>query len=114
MVSYRSARKIKDYLVRSKLYPLQKNVGCAGCGNGRCQVCKNIKVTDTFDSFTTKKSNKINHRLDCNVKCLFTCRTCGKQYTGKTTDRKMLNKSFYKATFCRMITKVFWKMLRLD
>ena len=27
---------------------------------------------------------------------------------------KMLNKSFYKATFCRMITKVFWKMLRWD
>ena len=90
MVSYRSARKIKDYLVRSKLYPLERNVGCGGCGNGRCQVCKNIKVTDTFDSFTTKRSYKINHRFDCNDKCLiylFSCRTCGKQYTGKTTDR---------------------------
>ena len=30
MVSYRSARKIKDYLVRSKLYPLERNVGCGG------------------------------------------------------------------------------------
>ena len=32
-----------------------------------------------FDSFTTKKSYKINHKLDCNDKCLiylFICRTC--------------------------------------
>ena len=90
MVSYRSARKIKDYLVGTKLYPLERNVGCEGCGNGRCQVCKNTKVTDTFGSFTTKKSYKINHRFDCYDKCLiylFSCRTCGKQYTGKTTDR---------------------------
>ena len=59
MVSNRSARKIKDYIVRSKLYPLERNVGCEGCGNGRCQVCKNIKVTDIFDSFTTKKATKL-------------------------------------------------------
>ena len=89
MVSYRSARKIKDCIVRSKLHPLKRNVGCVGCENGRFQVCKNIRVTDTFDSFTTKKSYKINHKLDCNDKCLiylFNCRTCGKQYTGKTAD----------------------------
>ena len=55
MVSYRSARKKKDYTVGSKLYSLERNVGCGSCGNGRCQVCKTIKVTDTFDSFTTKK-----------------------------------------------------------
>ena len=32
---------------------------------------------------------KINHKFDCNDRCLiyvFSCRTCGKQYTGKTTD----------------------------
>ena len=40
MVSYRSARKIKDYIVRSKLYPLKRNVVSGGCGNGRFQVCK--------------------------------------------------------------------------
>ena len=36
MVSYRSAKKIKDYIVSSKLYPLGRNVGYGGCGNGRC------------------------------------------------------------------------------
>ena len=55
MVSNRSAKKIKDYIVRSKLYLLERNVGCGGCGNGKCQVCQNINVTDTFDSFTTLK-----------------------------------------------------------
>ena len=81
MVSYRSARKIKYYIVRSKLYPFERNVGCGGFGNGRCPVCKNIKVTDTFGSFTTKKIYKINQKFDCNDKCLiylFSCRTCGK------------------------------------
>ena len=81
MAWYRSTRKTKDYIVRSKLYPLERNVGCGGCGNGRCQVCKNIKVTDTFDSFTTKKSYKIKHKCEYNDKFLiylFSCRTCGK------------------------------------
>ena len=63
MILCRSARKIKDYIVRSKLYPLERNVGCGGCGNGRCQVCKNIKVTDTFDSFTTKKATQLTINL---------------------------------------------------
>ena len=46
---------MKDYIVRFKLYPLEKNVDCWGCRNGICHICKNRKVTDTFDSFTTKK-----------------------------------------------------------
>ena len=86
MVSYRSTRKIKDYIARSKLYPLERNVGCGGCGNGRCQFCKNIKVTDTFDSFTTKITYKTNHKFDCNDKCLiylFSCRLCGKKVCRK-------------------------------
>ena len=80
MASYRSARNIKDYI----------NVCCEGCGNGRYQVSKNIKVTDTCGSFTTKKSYKFNHKFDCNDKWfiyLFSCRKCGKHYTVKTTDR---------------------------
>ena len=33
IVSYRSARKIKDYIVRSK-YLVERKVGCRGCGLG--------------------------------------------------------------------------------
>ena len=31
----------KDYIVRSKLYLPEGNLDCEGCGNGRCQICKN-------------------------------------------------------------------------
>ena len=82
--------KIKDYTVKSKLYPLERNGGFGSCWNGRCQVCKNIKVIDTSDSFTRRKSYKINHKFDCNDKCLiyvFGCRTCSKQYTSKKDYR---------------------------
>ena len=50
---------------------------------GRCQVCKDIKVTDTFYRFTIKSTINFTKGLIY----LFSCRTCGKQYTGKTTDR---------------------------
>ena len=57
-----------------------------GC---RFQVCENVKEPDTFTSFTTKNTFKINDSFNCNDKCLiylFSCKTFGKQYTGKTTD----------------------------
>ena len=48
LLSHRSARKIKDYIVRSKLYSIEKKVGSSRCGNPRCQVCTSIQVTDNF------------------------------------------------------------------
>ena len=51
---------------------------------GRCQAYKDIKVTDTFYRFTIKSTINFAKGLIN----LFSCRTCGKQYTtGKTTDR---------------------------
>ena len=32
IVSYRSARKIKDYIVKPKLYPIEKKVASSKCG----------------------------------------------------------------------------------
>ena len=57
--------------------------------NSACQVFTSIQVTDTFSSFVTKSAYKINHNFNCNSKCLIylvNCKTCGKQYTGKTVD----------------------------
>ena len=70
IVSYRSARKISSYLVRAKLYPLERKVGSEKCGKSRCEVCLNIQETDTFTSTTTGKSFKINHKLNCDGNCL--------------------------------------------
>ena len=60
IVSYRSARKISSYLVRAKIYPLERKVGYEKRTKSRCQVCLNIHETDTFTSTTTGESFKIN------------------------------------------------------
>ena len=91
MVSFRSARKISSYLVRAKLYPLNRSVGC--------KVCINVIETDTFTSTVTGKTYKINHQFDCDEKCLvylLTCNHCKKQYTGQTVDRCRLRWNNYK------------------
>ena len=89
MVSFRSPRKISSYLVRAKLYPLDRIVGSKKCGKSRCEVCVNITETDTFFSTTTGETFKINQNLNCDDNCLIyllTCKCCGKQYVGETTD----------------------------
>ena len=48
IVSHRSTRKIKDYIVISKLYPIEKRVETFRCGKRRFQVCTSVEATDTF------------------------------------------------------------------
>ena len=53
-------------------------------------VCLNVSEMDVFQSFQTKEQHKINHQLNCNDKCLIylhSCKVCGLQYVGSTTDR---------------------------
>ena len=45
---------LKSFLVRSKVYPLERKVGSGKCNGKCCQVCLNINETDTFESFQTK------------------------------------------------------------
>ena len=99
-VSFWNARNLKSFLVRSKVYPLQRKVGSVKCNGKRCcQVCLNINKTDTFESFQTKQKYKINHYLNCNDKCLIyllSCKVCGLQYVGFTTDKFHLHWNNYK------------------
>ena len=76
MVSFRSSCKISSYLVRARLYPIERTAGSFRCGNKHCEVCKYITETDTFTSSVTGETYKINHRLDCNDKCLVYLLTC--------------------------------------
>ena len=48
MVFYRSARKLSSYLVRAKLYPVDRIVGAKGCGKKQCEVCVNVCETYFF------------------------------------------------------------------
>ena len=63
-------------------------MGSKGCGKKRFEVCVNVCETDTFSSTVTGETFKINHKLNCDDKCLiylFMCECCGKQYVGETT-----------------------------
>ena len=87
MVSFRSSRKISSYLVRAKLYPVERSVGPFNCKRIRCQICTYVTETDSFTSKT--ETYKTNHKFDCMEKCLiylFTCNKCRKQYAGQTVD----------------------------
>ena len=70
MVSFRRARKLESYLVRAKLYSLERSVGSFKCNGKQYQVRLNVTETKTFSSTVTKKEYKINHKFNCNDKCL--------------------------------------------
>ena len=85
-VSNRSSRKLSSYLARAKIYPIDRIVGSKDYGKKRCEVCANVYQTDTFSSTVTGETFKINHKLNCDDKCLiylFTRKWCGKRYVGK-------------------------------
>ena len=50
MVAFRSSRKLSSYLVRAKLYPLERMTGSCKCNGKRCTVCLNVNETSTFTS----------------------------------------------------------------
>ena len=56
MALFRSARETSSYLVRAKLYPLERSVGSFKCGGRRCQPCLNVTKTETFTSTSTNQS----------------------------------------------------------
>ena len=48
IVFFRSTHKSSSYLVRAKLYPLERRMGSCKCRCNRCQVCRSITETDMF------------------------------------------------------------------
>ena len=70
MISFRNSRKISSYLVRAKLYPVERLVGSFNCKRPPCQICAYVNETDSFTSTVTRESYKINHKFDCMEKCL--------------------------------------------
>ena len=83
MISFRSARKQSSYLIKAKLYSTKRTEGFCRCGGKRCELCINVKETSTFTSKVTGETYIINHRFDCNERCLvyvLTCNKCKMQY----------------------------------
>ena len=89
VVSFRSARKLNSYLVRAKLYPLEKTVGSHKFKSKQCQVCNNITEGSSFTCSNDQTNFTINHRFDCNRRCLIyliTCKGCLKEYVGQIVN----------------------------
>ena len=85
MVLFRSTRKISSYLVRAKLYPLERFAGLKQSKKRRSEVCTDFTETDIFSSTVTSETFKINHELNCKDKCLIWLLKC----------------KVYKKTICR-------------
>ena len=88
MVSFSSAHKLNSYLVRAKLYPLERTAGSYMCKSKRCQVRNNTTEADSFTCSNDQTNSKIIRRFDCNESCLIltTCNRCLKQYAGQTDE----------------------------
>ena len=89
MVSFRRARKLSSYLVRAKLYPLERAVGSYKCKAKRCQYCNKFTEVDSFTGSNDQLNFKINRRFYCKEKCLIyliKCNECFKQYVGQTVN----------------------------
>ena len=70
MVSFRSSRKASSYLVRAKLFPLDRFIGSSRCAKKCCEVYVNNSKMDTFTSTVTGETYKLNHELNFDDKCL--------------------------------------------
>ena len=78
LISFRNAKKLSSYLVRAKIYPFERSGGSYKCGKKCWEVWENLNKTESFTSSVTFIAYKINHRLNCNNKCLFYLLMCQK------------------------------------
>ena len=101
MISFHSAKKLNSYLVRAKLYPLERTICSVQCKEKRRQTCHNVIKTETL---TETETFKTNHKLGCNDKCLvylLICNVCLKQYVGQTVEEFRYRWNNYKSNGCK-------------
>ena len=67
MVTFRSSGKLSSYLVRAKLYPLERMTGSYKCHGKRCALSQNVNEASTFTSSVTHETYKTNYNFDCNI-----------------------------------------------
>lgn len=63
MVSFWSPRNLTSYLVRAKLYPMERNTWSSKCRSNRCQLCLSVSEMETFTNTVTHTSYKIEPPL---------------------------------------------------
>ena len=70
LILFLSARKLRNYLVRPKMYPMKRTVRSKNCGNERYEVCINANEASNFTRTVMGKTFIVNHKFDCNTRCL--------------------------------------------
>ena len=90
LIAFHRPRNLKDFLVRATLTPTpSESPGNYTCGAPRCKTSPILWVTDVFSSHTTGQLYKVRFRTSCkspNIVYLITCRRCGLQYVGETSQ----------------------------
>ena len=102
MASDWSACKLSSYLVRTKLYSIEREVGLCKCYGKHCEVCKIVLETYTFAFSNGQTTYKINHEFDCNEKYLvylIICNKCLNQCVGQIIDIFRSRWNHYKDSF---------------
>lgn len=88
IVAFSRTRSIRNILVKSDLAPNINPTGNQPCGRN-CKICPRMVHTKTFRSKVTGKVHKVTGHIDCrtvNAIYLITCKNCGKQYVGQTSN----------------------------
>ena len=65
-----------SYLVRTKLYPLERKVGSCKCRCNCCQVYRSITETDMFVCNNDQSFYEFYRSFDSNDKCLIYLLAC--------------------------------------
>ena len=63
MVSCRSSGKLSNYLVRAKIYLIDRIVGSKGYGKKQCEVCVNVCETNTFSSTVFLRASAVDNNM---------------------------------------------------
>ena len=62
MVSFCSTRKLSSYLVRAKLYSLERKGGSFKCKGQSCLTCLNVDETGFFASCIKSKEGRVQNQ----------------------------------------------------
>ena len=103
IIGFKNNKNLKPHLVRAALPDINEVGRCEACGGKRspCQLCSNMKNTNTFKSKHSNEVYQIKKNFNCNFKMvvyLIECRVYGKQYNGSTVIKFCATANNYKST----------------
>ena len=102
IIGFKNNKNLKPHLVRAALSDINEAGRCEPCGRKRppCQLCSNLKNTNTFKSKHSNEVYQINKNFNCNSKMvvyLIEFRICEKQYNGSTVKKCRARANNYKS-----------------